>query len=155
MIAVVQRVTSASVSVETPSHHDAIGNGLLVLLGVEQGDTSAGSDWMAAKLAKLRIFRDADDRMNKSVLDVEGGILLISQFTLLGDTSQGHRPSFMNAAAPQIAEALYDRVAQQLRSNERVPVGTGVFGAMMLVELVNDGPVTIIVNTPASVSTRA
>jgi len=155
MIAVVQRVCNASVTVETPPHHHAIERGLLVLLGVEQGDTEAGADWMSAKLARLRIFPDANGRMNQSTLDIEGSILLISQFTLLGDTSQGHRPSFMNAAEPDIAEELYNRVAQRLGTNERVPVGTGIFGAQMQVELVNDGPVTIIVNTPASLTTRA
>ncbi|MDG2291853.1 MAG: D-aminoacyl-tRNA deacylase [Phycisphaerales bacterium] len=155
MIAVVQRVSSASVTIETPPHQHSIGGGLLVLLGVERGDTSAGADWMAAKLARLRIFPDADGRMNRSTLDVEGSILLISQFTLVGDASQGHRPSFMNAAEPHVAEELYDRVAQRLCTNEKIPVGTGIFGAQMQVELVNDGPVTILVNTPASLSTRA
>ena len=155
MIAVVQRVSSASVTIESPTHHHEIDEGLAVLLGVECGDTMAGADWMAAKLARLRIFRDDDGRMNRSVIDVAGSILLISQFTLLGDVTQGHRPSFMDAAEPKVAEELYDRVAHQLRTNEHVCLGTGIFGAEMQVELTNDGPVTILVNTPASLSTRA
>jgi len=155
MIAVVQRVSSASVTVETPCHNETIGGGLLVLLAVEQGDTEPAADWMASKLARLRIFRDEEDRMNRSVQDVEGAVLLVSQFTLLGDTSQGHRPSFRKAADADLGCALYERVAMRLRTVEGLPVGTGVFGAGMHVELVNDGPVTLIVNTPASLTTRA
>ena len=155
MIAVVQRVRSASVTVEDPPHHDAIGPGALVLLGVEQHDTEAAADWMATKLTRLRIFRDDEDRMNRSVLDIGGGVLVVSQFTLLGDASKGHRPSFIRAAAPENGRRLYDLVVDRLRAVDDLPVGTGVFGAMMQVELVNDGPVTIIVNTPASLQTRA
>ena len=155
MIAVVQRVSSAHVTIDDPPHHDAIEHGLLVLLGVEEGDTEAGAEWMATKLTRLRIFRDDDDRMNRSVIDVGGGMLIVSQFTLLGDATKGHRPSFIKAAMPELGQRLYDVVVNQLRAIEALPVGTGVFGAMMQVGLVNDGPVTLIVNTPASLQTRA
>ncbi len=155
MIAVVQRVSSASVTIDDPPHHDAIEHGMLVLLGVEDGDTEAEADWMAAKLTRLRIFRDDEDRMNRSVLDVGGGMLIVSQFTLLGDASKGHRPSFIKAAAPEVGQRLYDLVVERLQGIEGLPMGTGVFGAMMQVSLVNDGPVTLIVNTPASLRTRA
>jgi D-tyrosyl-tRNA(Tyr) deacylase len=136
-------VTSASVT--AGEHRAEIGLGLCVLLGVEQGDTEAEASWMAGKLARLRIFRDDQDRMNRSVQDVDGGVLLVSQFTLAGDCSKGNRPSFVGAAEPELGEALYRRVGELLRTEHGLPVGTGVFGAMMQVELVNDGPVTIIV----------
>ena len=155
MIAVVQRARSASVTVDEPPHHASIEHGLLVLLGVEEGDTDVDAEWMATKLTRLRIFRDDDDRMNRSVLDVGGGMLVVSQFTLLGDTSKGHRPSFIKAATPEDGQRLYELVVERLRAVDGLPVGTGVFGAMMQVSLVNDGPVTLIVNTPASLRTRA
>ena len=147
MIAVVQRVKRASVSVEEPPHHAAIEAGLLILLGVEEGDTETQAHWMAGKLAKLRIFRDDQGRMNHSVLDIGGEVLVVSQFTLAGDCSRGHRPSFVRAADPEVAETLYDQVVQHLRDDHDLPVGTGVFGGMMQVELVNDGPVTIILRS--------
>ena len=118
MIAVVQRVSSASVTIDDPPHHDAIEHGMLVLLGVEDGDAEAEADWMAAKLTRLRIFRDDEDRMNRSVLDVGGGILIVSQFTLLGDASKGHRPSFIKAAAPEVGQRLYDLVVERLQGVE-------------------------------------
>lgn len=146
MIAVVQRVSRASVTVEAEHYRAEIGAGLCVLLGVENGDDDAQAAWMAGKLARLRIFRDDDDRMNRSVQDIGGSILLVSQFTLAGDCSKGNRPSFIKAAAPDEGIRLYERVATQLRSHD-VPVETGIFGAMMDVELVNDGPVTLIVRS--------
>ena len=103
---------------------------------------------MAGKLARLRIFRDDQDRMNRSVQDVAGAVLLVSQFTLAGDCRKGNRPSFVHAAEPTLGEALYERVGVLLRTDHALPVETGVFGAMMDVALVNDGPVTIIVKTP-------
>lgn len=121
----------------------SIGPGICVLLGVEQGDTDVEADWIAHKLARLRIFRDDDGRMNRSALDVGGHALVVSQFTLVGDCSRGHRPSFVRAAAPAEAERLYDRVCHRL-AEELAVVETGRFGAMMAVELVNDGPVTLI-----------
>jgi len=145
MIAVVQRVTEASVHVEATGHHAAIGPGLCVLLCVETGDSAAAeADWMAGKLARLRIFRDEQDRMNRSVQEMRGEILLISQFTLAGDCAKGNRPSFIHAAPPEDAARLCDEVARRLRDEHGVPVKCGEFGAMMAVRLVNDGPVTII-----------
>lgn len=146
MIAVIQRVTSASVTVETESYHAAIGPGLMVLLGVVQGDTETEADWIAGKIARLRIFADDDDKMNRSVQDIKGEILLISQFTLAGDCHKGNRPSFVNAASPDDGRRLYERTADFLKNKCPVPVKTGVFGAMMKVALVNDGPVTIILD---------
>ncbi len=146
MIAVVQRVSRASVTVEADRFRAQIGPGLCVLLGVEDGDDDAQAAWMAGKLARLRIFRDDDDRMNQSVQDIGGSILLVSQFTLAGDCAKGNRPSFIKAAAPDIGERLYTLVASQLREHS-LPVETGIFGAMMDVELVNDGPVTLIVRS--------
>lgn len=146
MIAIVQRVTEAAVSVEEKNYHAAIGTGLCVLLGVEQGDTDAEAAWMAGKLAKLRIFRDDEDRMNRSVQDIAGEVLLVSQFTLAGDCSKGNRPSFIRAAEPTAGESLYEHVAMLMREEHNLIVKTGVFGAMMQVSLTNDGPVTLIVH---------
>lgn len=149
MLAVVQRVSRASVSVAEgigAGHHAEIGEGLCVLLGVEVGDTPEEAAWMAGKLARLRIFRDEAGRMNRSVQDVGGGVLLVSQFTLAGDCTKGNRPSFVGAAGPTAGEHLYDVVGSRLRDEHRLPVRTGVFGAMMEVSLVNDGPVTVIVS---------
>jgi len=145
MIAVVQRVRNAGVSVEEENYHAAIGPGLCVLLGVEDGDTAAEAAWMAGKLAKLRIFRDEQDRMNRSVLDVGGEVLLVSQFTLAGDCSKGNRPSFVRAAEPTVGDTLYEHVAAAMRGEHGLTVRTGVFGAIMQVSLINDGPVTLIV----------
>ena len=144
MIAVVQRVTQASVLVEELSHHESIQQGLCVLLGVEQGDTPSHASWMAKKIANLRIFNDIEGKMNRSVIDVQGEILLISQFTLAGDCNQGNRPSFINAAEPSVAEPLIEVAAQELSDQHSVPVKQGVFGAMMKVNIVNDGPVTLV-----------
>ena len=122
----------------------------MILLGVETTDGEATADWIAGKLARLRIFKDEQDRMNRSVQDTGGEVLLVSQFTLLGNTAKGNRPSFIQAAGPVLGETLYERVALQLRDAHGLNVKTGVFGAMMQVQLVNDGPVTLIVNTPPS-----
>jgi D-tyrosyl-tRNA(Tyr) deacylase len=138
MRALVQRVANASVTVdgETVS---AIGPGLLVLLGVKAGDTGEQADKIVRKLLALRIFEDDDSKMNLSVTDVEGELLCVSQFTLYGDTRKGNRPSFVDAARPEEAEALYQRVRNGLGAKG------GRFGAHMHVELVNDGPVTVLV----------
>ena len=146
MIAVVQRVTEATVDVETTGYHASIGPGLCILLGVERGDTEAEARWMAGKLSRLRIFRDDQDKMNRSVVDVEGQVLLISQFTLAGNCDKGNRPSFVNAADPKRGEKLYDHVAELLGAEYGLPTRTGQFGAMMKVNLTNDGPVTLIVS---------
>lgn len=150
MRAVVQRVRSAAVTVDGRVT-GAIRRGLLVLLGIAGEDTEADAAWLAAKLASLRIFGDADDRMNLSVRDVNGGVLVVSQFTLLGVVSKGTRPSFHRAAPPESARLLYESFLT-LMSTELggAPVATGEFAAMMQVELVNDGPVTLVIDTLVS-----
>jgi len=142
--AVVQRVGRASVCVEGDAIAE-IGPGLLVLVGAAQGDTTEDAVALAEKLVSLRIFPDQERRMNRSVLDVGGDVLLVSQFTLLGDVRKGRRPSFTAAAAPELAEPLVDAVASAVRS-AGVACLTGVFGAMMDVELVNEGPVTLVLD---------
>lgn len=144
MRAVVQRVSSASVRVDG-EERGACGSGLLVLLGVAAGDGSEAAERLAAKVARLRVFEDEAGRFDRSLLDVGGGALVVSQFTLLADTAKGNRPSFTHAAPPEEAEPLYERFCAALRALG-VPVATGVFGARMAVELVNDGPVTIVLD---------
>jgi D-tyrosyl-tRNA(Tyr) deacylase len=146
MRAVVQRVSSASVSIEGAVVGE-IGPGLLVLLGVAEGDTPADGAWLAQKIAQLRIFADEADRMNRSVQDIAGGVLVVSQFTLFASTRKGTRPSFNAAAAPELANSLYQDFVRQLESLLGRPVPTGRFGAMMQVALVNDGPVTLLIDT--------
>jgi D-tyrosyl-tRNA(Tyr) deacylase len=143
MIAVVQRVLSAGVFVEEPAHAETIESGLCVLIGIEEGDTQNDGDWMAKKLVNLRIFNDEHEKMNRSLLDTSGELLLISQFTLASDCTQGHRPSFSRAARPEVAEPLVEYVGQAIRCIG-VPIKEGVFGAKMRVEIENDGPVTIL-----------
>jgi D-aminoacyl-tRNA deacylase len=135
--ALVQRVSEASVTVEG-DQVARIGPGLLVLLGVRRGDTEAGADRLAAKLLALRVFEDAEGKMNLNVRDAGGELLCVSQFTLYGDTRKGNRPSFVDAAPPEEAEPLYERVREALGAQG------GVFGARMSVALVNDGPVTLL-----------
>ena len=142
MKAVVQRVTRATVSVDNQTVGE-IQSGLVVLLGIGDGDGEAEAQWMARKIANLRIFADEEGKFNRSVMDVRGQILLVSQFTLYGDARKGRRPSFTEAAPPEVAEPLVDRVAQLLRESG-VPVACGQFQAYMQVEIHNDGPVTII-----------
>jgi D-aminoacyl-tRNA deacylase len=142
--AVVQRVSEARVSGDGESL-GAVGPGLCVLLGVAQSDTEAVASKLASRLAKLRIFPDEEGRFDRSVVDVGGAVLLVSQFTLIADTSAGNRPSFSAAARPEQAEPLYEQVATELRGLG-VPVETGRFGAHMEVALVNDGPVTIVLD---------
>jgi len=145
MRAVVQRVRSASVEVEgrIVGRADA---GLLVLLGVQVGDTAHDLAWMVRKLAGLRIFSDADGRMNLDVAAAGGGVLLVSQFTLLADCRRGNRPSFIEAAPPEIAEPMVDAAVAALRERG-LPVETGRFGASMMVRLENDGPITIVLDS--------
>lgn len=142
MRALVQRVSEASVQVEGEIV-GAIGQGVAVLVGVTHGDTQEEADRLARKIAGLRIFEDQDGRMNVGLLDVGGEALVVSQFTLYADASKGRRPSFVDAAPPEIAEPLVEHFADALRSY-RVPVEEGVFGATMTVEIHNDGPVTIM-----------
>jgi D-tyrosyl-tRNA(Tyr) deacylase len=140
---VLQRVKNASVMVGDERISE-IGMGLLLLVGVAQGDGEAEADWLAGKVAGLRIFNDIDGKMNLSVRDVGGEILAVSQFTLLADTRKGKRPSFVEAAPPEEAESLFDQFCERLREAGVGSVKTGSFGAMMDVALVNDGPVTIV-----------
>ena len=150
MRAVVQRVSSARVTVDERVAGE-IAQGLLVLVGVEQGDGPADVAYVASKVRDLRIFEDEGDehgrkRMNRSVLDIGGGVLVVSQFTLSGDARNGRRPSFVSAAAPELARALYEDVVRELRTSS-LRVETGEFQAMMQVALVNDGPVTILLDS--------
>jgi D-aminoacyl-tRNA deacylase len=139
--AVVQRVSSARVVVDGEVV-GKIGAGLCVLLGVARSDSEKDADWLAGRIARLRIFENEEGRFDRSLLDVGGAALVVSQFTLIADTAKGNRPSFTDAAPPERAEPLYERFCDHLR-RLGVPVTTGVFGARMAVELVNDGPVTI------------
>ena len=145
MRAVIQRVTRASVTIEGQVAGE-IGNGLVVLLGIARDDTKEDADYLASKIVALRIFDDAEGRMNISLKDTDGGLLIVSQFTLYGDVRRGLRPSWSDAAPPEIAEPLYDYFVE---SSRKLPgrVETGSFGAMMLVELVNDGPVTLLLDS--------
>lgn len=146
MRAVVQRVASARVIVDGQPV-GAVDRGLLVLLGVAAGDTPADGEWLAQKIAALRIFPDADDRMNRSVRDIGGGILVVSQFTLFASTRKGNRPSFNDSAPPAVAVPLYEDFVRRLETALGRPVATGRFGAMMQVALVNDGPVTLVIDS--------
>jgi D-tyrosyl-tRNA(Tyr) deacylase len=141
MRALIQRVSKASVMVENKVVSQ-IGKGLVVLLGVGHGDTEEQVTFLAEKVANLRIFEDAQGKMNLSVLDVQGGAIVVSQFTLYADARKGRRPSFTDAALPGVAEPLVDRFVELLRGRG-VPTQSGQFGAHMLVEIHNDGPVTI------------
>lgn len=152
MIAVVQRVRQSDVTVADRAV-GAIGAGLTVLLGVAGTDTPAEADWMAEKIVHLRIFEDDAGKMNRSLKDVGGEMLVISQFTLLGDCRKGRRPSFVRAADPEAADRLYQRFIDRVR-NTGIPVATGQFRAHMAVSLVNDGPVTLIVESPTSGNNR-
>jgi len=145
MRAVIQRVSRASVAVDDKVAGQ-IGQGLLVLLGVSRTDTEAAADYLADKITGLRIFEDAAGKMNLSVTEVNGGVLLVSQFTLYGDVRRGKRPSFDAAAPPEQARKLYEYMIERLRTLG-IPCQTGVFQAMMQVELVNDGPVTILLDS--------
>ena len=140
---VLQRVSEASVTVEGEVVSE-IGPGLLLLVGVAAGDGEAQADWLAEKVAGLRVFNDEEEKMNLSVRDVGGEVLAVSQFTLLADTRKGKRPSFVRAAPPEEAEPLFDHFCERLRASGVGTVETGSFGAMMQVALVNDGPVTIV-----------
>ena len=146
MRAVVQRVKESAVSI-SGEVISRIGSGLLVLIGIAQGDQSSDARYLADKIAHLRIFEDDRGKMNRSLLDTGGQMLVVSQFTLLGDCRKGRRPSFVKAAPPDIADSLYECFAEQVRQ-KGVEVKTGRFRAMMDVSLINDGPVTLILETP-------
>ena len=143
---VLQRVSEASVTVEDETVAK-IGPGLLILLGIEEADTRDDADWLAGKITNMRIFEDAEGLMNVSLLDAGGDVIVVSQFTLHASTRKGNRPSFIRAAKPDHSEPLYEQFYTLLEERLAKPVGRGRFGAMMNVGLVNDGPVTIVIDS--------
>jgi D-tyrosyl-tRNA(Tyr) deacylase len=146
MKTVIQRVSSASVTIDSKIVAE-IQNGLLVLVGIEDADNQEDSNWLCQKIANLRIFGDENDVMNLSVADIEGDIIVVSQFTLQASTKKGNRPSYIKAAKPEVAIPLYEGFVQQLEKELGKKVQTGVFGADMKIALLNDGPVTIIIDS--------
>ncbi|HNA15853.1 MAG TPA: D-aminoacyl-tRNA deacylase [Ferruginibacter sp.] len=146
MKAVIQRVTQASVTIEGATR-SAIGAGLLVLIGIEDADTTEDIEWLSSKIVNLRIFNDEQQIPNISVKDINGDILLVSQFTLHASTKKGNRPSYIKASKPDIAIPLYERMIAQLEQDLGRKIYTGEFGADMKVSLINDGPVTIVIDT--------
>jgi len=146
MRAVIQRVSRASVTING-NVHSQIGNGLLVLLGIEDADTNEDIGWLSGKIVNLRIFDDTNGVMNVSIKETGGDILLVSQFTLHASTKKGNRPSYIRASKPDFAVPMYEKMIQQLSKDLGKNVSTGEFGADMKVELLNDGPVTIVVDT--------
>ena len=146
MRAVIQRVSKASVEIKGRIN-GSIGQGLLVLIGIEDADNQDDIEWLAKKIVQLRIFSDEAGLMNKSIFDINGNILLISQFTLFGQTKKGNRPSFIRASKPDFAIPVYESFIQELSSYLGKEVQTGIFGADMQISLINDGPVTIMMDT--------
>jgi D-aminoacyl-tRNA deacylase len=146
MRAVIQRVSEASVTIGEVVTAK-ISKGLLILIGIEDSDTFEDVSWLSGKIARLRIFNDAQDVMNLSIQDINGEILVISQFTLHASTRKGNRPSYIRAAKQDVAIPLYNAFIQQLGIDSGIPVKTGKFGAMMAISLINDGPVTILIDT--------
>lgn len=146
MRVVIQRVTEAAVTIEGVVN-GAIKTGLLVLMGIEDIDNDGDITWLSSKIVNLRIFNDENGVMNKSVLDVGGDVLLISQFTLHASTKKGNRPSYIKASKPDIAIPLYEKMIRQLSQDLQKPIATGIFGADMKVSLLNDGPVTIVIDS--------
>ncbi|MEC3965466.1 D-aminoacyl-tRNA deacylase [Flagellimonas halotolerans] len=146
MRAVLQRVSKASVTVDGKVV-SSIQKGLLVLLGIEDADGQKDIDWLTNKIVNLRIFNDDKDVMNRSVVDIDGEIIVVSQFTLHAQTKKGNRPSYIKAAKPDVAIPMYEKFVQVLEQKQGKKVGTGIFGADMKVELLNDGPVTISIDT--------
>lgn len=146
MRAVIQRVRHAAVSIDNATHSQ-ISAGVLILLGVVPTDTTADIEWLVKKIAHLRIFDDAEGVMNRSLLDTRGDALVVSQFTLMASTKKGNRPSYIRAAPPPIAQPLYENFVAHLSATLARPVATGSFGADMQVSLLNDGPVTLVIDT--------
>ena len=146
MRAVIQRVSKASVTIDNKIYSQ-IKNGLLVLVGIEDADTAEDGEWLSGKIVNLRVFNDDNGVMNVSVKDINGDILVVSQFTLHASTKKGNRPSYIKASNPEFAIPMYEKFIQQLSNDLGKTVGTGVFGADMKVELLNDGPVTIFIDT--------
>lgn len=146
MRAVIQRVSRASVTVD----HEIISSiekGLLVFLGIEDADTKEDIEWLSNKIVNLRIFNDEEGVMNRSILDIDGNLIVVSQFTLHAQTKKGNRPSYIKAAKPDVAIPLYEKFILQIENDLKKKVGTGIFGADMKVDLLNDGPVTILIDT--------
>jgi len=146
MRAVIQRVSKASVTIDNKIY-SRINNGLLVLLGIEDADTAEDVEWLSGKIVNLRVFNDGKGVMNVSVKDIDGGILVVSQFTLHASTKKGNRPSYIKASKPGFAIPVYEKFVQQLTGDLGKKVYTGIFAADMQVELLNDGPVTIVIDT--------
>jgi D-tyrosyl-tRNA(Tyr) deacylase len=146
MRAVIQRVSKASVTVDGKRVSE-IKNGLLLLLGIEDADGQEDIQWLSKKISNLRIFNDENGVMNRSILDIEGDAIVVSQFTLHASTKKGNRPSYIKAAKPVVAVPLYEQFVSQFENDLGKSVGTGIFGADMKVELLNDGPVTIVIDT--------
>ena len=146
MRAVIQRVSNAKVEINRVIN-GAVNRGLLILVGIEEADSQEDIDWLSSKIIQLRIFGDETGLMNKSILDVDGNILLISQFTLYGQLKKGNRPSFIKAARPEIAIPLYEKLKENLNHKLGKTIETGIFGADMKVSLTNDGPVTLYIDT--------
>lgn len=146
MIAVVQRVSESSVKIDGEIKSE-IGTGVMILLGIEDADNQEDVEWLSRKIANMRIFNDDEGVMNKSLLDIDGEALVISQFTLHASTKKGNRPSYIKAARPDVAIPLYEAFKKQLATDLGKDIGSGEFGADMKVSLVNDGPVTIIIDT--------
>jgi len=146
MIAVIQRVSSASVEIEKKVKA-SMGTGLLVLLGIEDADNQEDIDWLSNKITNLRIFNDLEGVMNRSVIDEDGDIIVVSQFTLHASTKKGNRPSYSKASKPEVAIPLYEKFVKTLEANLGKAIETGEFGAEMKVSLLNDGPVTIVIDT--------
>jgi len=146
MRALIQRVSKASVTIDG-NIKSAINKGLLVLIGIEDADTEEDVEWLSAKMVQLRIFDDTDGVMNVSLKDIDGELLLVSQFTLHASTKKGNRPSYIKASKPPIAIPLYEKMIAQIERDLGKKIGTGEFGADMKVELINDGPVTIFIDT--------
>jgi D-aminoacyl-tRNA deacylase len=146
MRAVIQRVTKASITINGRMH-STVGKGLVILLGIEDSDKEEDIKWLSNKIVNLRIFNDAENVMNYSVVDIGGEILLISQFTLHASTKKGNRPSYIRASKPEVAIPLYEKMIRQLTEDAGKEIATGIFGADMKVELLNDGPVTIVMDS--------
>ncbi len=146
MRAVIQRVTKASVTIDG-NMKGSIGSGLLILLGIEDSDTEEDIKWLSSKMVNLRVFNDENKIMNRSVIDIGGDILLISQFTLHASTKKGNRPSYIKASKPDFAVPMYEKMIAQLQQDLGKIIQTGIFGADMKVDLLNDGPVTIVIDS--------
>lgn len=148
MRVVVQRVSSGGVYIASSNYHQEIKRGLVILLGIREGDSEQDAIFLADKCSNLRIFEDENEKMNLSLKDIDGEVLVVSQFTLYGDAQRGNRPSFTSAAKPETAIPLYDKFIKRMKENlAEEKIKAGIFGAMMEVKIINDGPVTIIIDS--------